>query len=264
MKTIESIKNISHDFSLVLSGGGALGIAHLNIIRLLEDNHLKPKEIIGTSMGAILGACYALDYSDQEIYQFIKKFSNIFKWGKISFSHSSLLATDKIADLFTLLFGDKKISDTVIELKIIATDFNTGNAKVFDKTSNILIKDAVLASMAIPAIFPPVKINDKFYVDGFIASNLPVEFAQYDTIVASNVLGKNSFTDYQEKDYQFFGHTKAILAMLERSLRLVMYNKAQEPLNNKSGVILIEPDVSEFKTFEFHKYDEIIKASYLS
>ena len=259
MNTKEISKKLKGDFSLVLSGGGALGIAHLNVIRMLEDNQLQPKEIIGTSMGAILGACYALNYSDQEIYQFIEKFSNIFKWGKISFSQGSLLSTDKIANLFHLLFGDKKISDAAIELKIVATNFNTGAAKVFDKNSDMTIKEAVLASMAIPGIFPAVKIAHNHYVDGFISSNLPVEFAQYETVLASNVLGKNSFKDFQEKDYQFFGHTKAVINMLERSLRLIMYNKAQEPLSNLPGVILIEPEVAEFKTFEFHKYKEILK-----
>jgi len=258
MNTKEIIKNLDNDFSLVLSGGGALGIAHLNIIRMLEENHLKPKEIIGTSMGAILGACYALNYNEQEIYQFIEKFSNIFKWGKISFSQGSLLSTDKISELFDLLFGDKKISEADITLKIVATDFNTGKANIFDKHTDITIKEAVLASMAIPGIFPPLKIANNYYVDGFISSNLPVEYAEYETILASNVLGKNSFRNYQEKDYQFFGHTKAVLEMLERSLRLIMYNKAQEPLNKKSGIILIEPKVADFKTFDFHKYKEIL------
>jgi NTE family protein len=263
MTTKQLINNLADDFTLVLSGGGALGIAHLNVLRLLNDNHILPKEIVGTSMGAILGSCYALNYSDKEIYQFIESFSNIFKWGKISFSHGSLLSTDKIADLFEILFGNKKISDTQIDLKIVATDFNTGKAKVFDSSTNITIKHAVLASMAIPGVFPPVKVDNDFYVDGFIASNLPVEYAQYSSILASNVLGKNSFKDYQEKNYQFFGHTKAVLGMFERSLRLIMYNNAQTQLSNKSGVILIEPEVSEFKTFEFHKYDEILLESCL-
>jgi len=263
MNNKEKIKNLKRDFSLVLSGGGALGIAHLNVLKLLADNNLKPKEIIGTSMGAILASCYALNYNNEEIYQFIKKFSNIFKWGKISFSHASLLSTDKISDLFFVLFGNKKISDSKIPLKIIATDFNTGQAIVFDQSTDISIKDAVLASMAIPGIFPPVKINNHYYVDGFISSNLPVEFAQYKSILASNVLGKNSFKDFQENDYQFFGHTKAVLGMLERSLRLIMYNKAQEPLKELGDIVLIEPEVSEFKTFEFHKYKEILEASSL-
>jgi len=238
-----------------------LGIAHLNVIRELQENDLHPKEILGTSMGAILGSCYALGYSDSEIYMFITEFSSIFKWGKISFSQSSLLSADKIDPLFTQLYGDKRIADADTTLKIVATDFNTGQAIVFDSNSELLIKDAVLASMAIPGVFPPVKIKDSYYVDGFIASNLPVEFAQYEKIVASNVLGKNSFKQFEEKDYQFFGHTKAVFGMLERSVRLIMYNKAQQALQHQPDTILIEPDVADYKTFEFHKYKEILENS---
>lgn len=254
----EQLKN---EFSLVLSGGGALGIAHLNVLRLLDENQLKPNEIIGVSMGAIIGAAYALNYNQKAIYQYIEQFSNIFKWGKLSFSNGSLLATEKIRELLLLIYQEKKMADVKIPLTIVATDFSTGKAKLFNNNSDTLIVDAVLASMAIPGVFPPVKINNQYLVDGFIASNLPVEYTRYKTILASNVLGKNSFNDYQEKDYTFFGHTKAVLDMLERSVRLIMYNKTHEIVKNNDNIILIEPDVSNFKTFEFHKYKEIVSAT---
>lgn len=255
------LNNLQDDFSLVLSGGGALGIAHLNIIKTLQEEQLKPKEIIGTSMGAIMGACYALDYSASEIYQFIEKFSNIFKWGKLSFSQGSLLSTEKIAELFDVLYGEKSMAETHTSLKIVTTDFNSGHARLFDNNSPIKITEAVLASMAIPGIFPPVKIDQQFYVDGFIASNLPIEYSEYQSILACNVLGQNSFADFKEKDYHFFGHTKAVLEMVERSVRLSMYNNAQKSLQHLNGVVLIEPQVAKFKTYEFHKYKEILQQS---
>lgn len=256
------IKNqLQSEFSLVLSGGGALGIAHLNVLRFLDENQLKPNEILGVSMGAIIGAAYALHYNEKDIYQFIKRFSNIFKWGKLSFSNGSVLATDKIRELFQQIYHDKKMSDVKTPLTIIATDFNNGKAVIFNNDSDVSIIDAVLASMAIPGVFPPVKIQDQYLVDGFIASNMPVEHAQYKTILASNVLGKNSYKDFEEKDYTFFGHTKAVLEMLERSVRLIMYNKTHEIVKNNNNIILIEPEVSQFKTFEFHKYKAILNSS---
>ena len=257
--TIKS--RLQNDFSLVLSGGGALGIAHLNVLRYLDENQLRPSEILGVSMGAIIGAAYALDYSEQDIYEFIKRFSNVFKWGKLSFSNGSVLTTEKIRELFKLIYADKKMSDVKTPLTLVATDFNNGQAIQFNNNSDILIIDAVLASMAIPGVFPPVKIKNQYLVDGFIASNLPVDYARYPTILASNVLGKNSYHDFKEKDYTFFGHTKAVLEMLERSVRLIMYNKTQEVIKNNDNIILVEPEVAKFKTFEFHKYKEIIDAS---
>lgn len=254
-------QQLKNNFSLVLSGGGALGIAHLNVLRMLDENQLKPSEILGVSMGAIIGAAYALNYDEKAIYHFIEQFSNIFKWGKLSFSNGSLLATEKIRELLLQIYQERKMSDVAIPLTLVATDFSTGKAILFTNDSDILIVDAVLASMAIPGVFPPVKINDQYLVDGFIASNLPVEYARYKTILASNVMGKNSFNEFQEKDYSFFGHTKAVLEMLERSVRLIMYNKTHEVVKDNDNIILIEPDVANFKTFEFHKYREIINAS---
>ena len=65
----KSIKaQLKNDFSLVLSGGGALGIAHLNVLRYLDENGFKPSEILGVSMGAIISAAYALHYNEKDIY----------------------------------------------------------------------------------------------------------------------------------------------------------------------------------------------------
>ena len=71
---INEIQN--NNFTLVLSGGGALGIAHLGVLHDLEQQHIKPKEIVGTSMGGIIGACMAIGCNEQEIYNHIKKFSS--------------------------------------------------------------------------------------------------------------------------------------------------------------------------------------------
>ena len=69
-----------NNFSLVLSGGGALGIAHLGVIKELEEKNIKPNELIGTSMGGIVCACLSIGMNEKEIYTNIKEFSNIFNW----------------------------------------------------------------------------------------------------------------------------------------------------------------------------------------
>jgi NTE family protein len=72
IKGIMMIK--SREFSLVLSGGGALGIAHLGVLSDLERANIKPSEIVGTSMGGIIGACYSIGLSEKEIYSHIESF----------------------------------------------------------------------------------------------------------------------------------------------------------------------------------------------
>ena len=80
------IKNLkSNEFSLVLSGGGALGIAELGVIYDLENEGLTPAEIIGTSIGSIIGACIAIGMKEKDVYSLFVEFSNIFNWVQFSF-----------------------------------------------------------------------------------------------------------------------------------------------------------------------------------
>jgi len=74
------IKNFNidtDDFSLVLSGGGALGIAHLGVLHDLEKHNTLPKEIVGTSMGGIIGACISIGMNEKEIYEQVRNFSKV-------------------------------------------------------------------------------------------------------------------------------------------------------------------------------------------
>ncbi|ROR41250.1 patatin-like phospholipase family protein [Caminibacter pacificus] len=182
------------NFSLVLSGGGALGIAHLGVLDDLEEYKLFPSEIIGTSMGGIISAGIAIGMKEKAIFEIIKEFSNVFNWIKFSLSGNAIIKTDKIEKIFDLIFGNKKIKDTTVPLKIIATNLRTTECKVFTKDDDILIKDALLATMAIPGVFEEKEINNEIYVDGFLTQNLGVKEASLDNIIAVDVLGKNSFS----------------------------------------------------------------------
>ena len=87
------IKN--RNFTLVLSGGGALGIAHLGVLADLEKNAITPKEIVGTSIGSIIGACFAIGMREKEIYKRIEDFSAVYKWISFSFSGNAIVESDK-------------------------------------------------------------------------------------------------------------------------------------------------------------------------
>lgn len=251
-------KNIDfNNFSLVLSGGGALGIAHLGVIEDLEKNNIFPSEIIGTSMGGIIGACVAIGLKEKDIFKLFEEFSNLINWVKFSFRGNSLIKSDKLDIIFSDIFGNLRMKDTKIPLKLIATDLLSGEAKIFSKKDNILIKDALLATMAIPGIFEEQTINGKIYVDGFLCENLGVTQAKSKNILAIDVLGINSFEHELPNN---FIKTKNIMDMFEKSLRLLMYNQTKSHLkNSKKQIYLIEPNTKEFKTFHFHKYKKIKK-----
>jgi len=250
------IKNFqTNNFSLVLSGGGALGIAHLGVLHDLEKESLVPSEIVGTSMGGIIGACIAVGMSEADIYQEIETFASVTKWMKFSFSGNAIVDNTKIEAIFTRLFEDKKMKDTNIPLKLIATNLLNGHKRVFTAADDVYIKDAILATMAIPGVFDEHNIEDDTYGDGFLCENLGVNEASFDDVLAVDVLGKNAFEKALPDN---FFKTANVLEMFEKSMRLLIYNQSQTHIrNSEKNIYLIEPVTREYTTFSFHKHAEI-------
>ena len=252
---VKALNSLTKDFSLVLSGGGALGIAHLGVLHDLEMHSLVPSEIIGTSMGGIIGACLALGMSESDIYDVIINFSSVSKWIKFSFSGNAIVDNSKIEAIFTTLYGNKKMKDALIPLKIITTNIHTGKKRVFTSKDDVTIKDAVLATMAIPGIFDEHMIEKHTYADGFLCENLGINEASFDTLLAVDVLGENAFKKSLPDN---FFKTSNVLDMFERSMRIIMYNQTQTHIKNtKKKILLVEPHTSDYATFSFHKHKEI-------
>jgi len=244
-----------HPFSLALSGGGALGIAHLGVLHDMEQQGLVPAEIIGTSMGGIIGACLAIGMTEQEIYRQLDTFSSVSKWIKFSFGGHAIIEHDRIKKILDEIFGSRKMLDTRIPLKLIATMLKNGHKRVFNARDDVLITDAVLATMAIPGIFEAREIEGEIYGDGFLCENLGLSEAEYATVLAVDVLGEGSFEKSLPDN---FFKTSNVLEMFERSMRLLIYNQTQAALKTSDkDILLLEPKTAAYKTFHFHKLDEI-------
>jgi NTE family protein len=252
------IKNFNidtDDFSLVLSGGGALGIAHLGILHDLEKHNTLPKEIVGTSMGGIIGACISIGMSEKEIYEQVRNFSKVSNWIKFSFSGNAVVDNDNIAKIFDALFKNKKMKDTVIPLKLIATNLHNGHKRVFTALDDVFIKDAILSTMAIPGVFEEHIIEGQTYGDGFLCENLGINEASFNNVLAVDVMGENSFEKAMPDN---FFKTANVLEMFEKSMRLLIYNQTQTHIKNSDkNIYLLEPVTMDYKTFQFHKHKEI-------
>lgn len=250
------IDNIPSDFTLSLSGGGALGIAHLGVIADLEIAGKIPSEIIGVSMGSIIGACLAIGMREGEIFRHIETISKITNWAKLAKGGNTILDNTKIAKIFDSLFGETYMHQTKIPLKIIATNLKNGNKRVFDSNDEtILIRDALLCSMAIPGMFPEHTIDNIVYVDGFLCENLGLLDATNGYILAVDALGKNSFKHGLPDNMSKF---KNIMTMFGKSMRLLIHNQTKTNIALcKKNVHLIEPNTEKFETFHFNKAKEI-------
>lgn len=244
--------------TLVLSGGAALGFAHFGVIKSLEEKQIIPNEIIGTSMGAIAGTFLASNYSYKEIENFIEELKYL-KLLKINiFSGNSLIDHTKIRKYLHEKIGNKTFSQLETNLKIIATNIENGELKLFDKinTPNTQIIDAVCASISIPGIFKPYKIENEIFVDGLLTSNFPIEFSTNKKIIGINVITENFV-----KNKKF----KYTPQMIEKSLYILQLNQTKNKIkeNKNKQLKVINIDLEEFKSYEFHKWMQIQEQGYI-
>ncbi len=200
--------------ALVLSGGGARGIAHLGAIKFLEKQGFHFDLVIGTSMGSIIGAGYACGLRPEEMERFLKEFGDtdgLINALDIStaLSRRGLFRRDVIEGYLRKAFNHKTFDDTLIKLVIVAYDITSDELVLLDEGD---IVTAILASTAIPGYFEPVVCEGRILVDGGIANrgDFPVWVARElgaDTIIVVDVSPKwlmGGFLSSQIEDFADF------------------------------------------------------------
>jgi NTE family protein len=242
-------------FSLVLSGGGALGIAHLGVIADMERMGLTPAQIVGTSMGGIVGAQMAIGMSEAQMFERVEEFARVSKWLNLSFDGNAIIKSRRIRAIFETIFGDRTMQDTATPLTLITTDLLTGEKYLFTPESTTPLVDALLATMAIPGVFEEQHIDGRVLGDGFLCANLGIDEATCDTVLAVDVLGSHSFESSLPDN---FFKTANVIEMMERSMRLLILNQTRAALKKTDKTVhLVEPDTAGYKTFHFNKATEI-------
>jgi len=159
---------------LALGGGAARGFAHIGVIQVLEEAGIKPDLVVGTSAGSLVAALYAAGRAGPELARTALAMdeSAITDW---SFPGRGLIRGDALARYVREQTGGRTIEQLPMPLGIVATDLDTGAAMLFQRGDVGL---AVRASSAVPAVFQPVKIGNREYVDGGLVSPVPVRFAR--------------------------------------------------------------------------------------
>lgn len=176
------------DITLVLSGGGARGIAHIGVIEELVKLNVNIASISGTSMGALIGGIYAVGKLE-EFKQWMLKVNRtkIFKLIDFSFSTQGLVKGERIFNEIKEFITDVNIEDLPIKYTATAFDIANGREVVFDRGS---LYNAIRASISIPTIFTPLTLGDSVFIDGGVVNNIPINTAkrvQNDIVIAVNV-----------------------------------------------------------------------------
>jgi len=159
---------------LALGGGAARGFAHIGVIQVLEENGIKVDLVAGTSAGSLVAALYASGKGGKEMQTLAEGMDEgaITDW---SFPLRGLIRGEALARFIRDKTGGKGIEQMVVPLGIVATDLSDGSPILFRSGDT---GTAVRASSAVPAVFQPVKIGQREYVDGGLVSPVPVRFAR--------------------------------------------------------------------------------------
>ena len=173
---------------LALGGGAARGFAHVGVIAVLEEAGIRPQLVVGTSAGSLVAALYASGKTSAQLQQTALNMEEvaITDW-ILPIIGRGIFRGDALAKYVNELVAGRLMENMVIPLGIVATDLGNGNAVLFQKGDT---GTAVRASSAVPAVFVPVKINGREYVDGGLVSPVPVRFARQmgaDLVIAVDI-----------------------------------------------------------------------------
>lgn len=271
--------------ALVLSGGGAKGLAHLSVLKELEENQIPIDYIVGTSMGAVIGGFYAAGYSPQEIENIVlsKDFQNwingqagdYYNYHYVSKEPDPTFFTVElnVKESFSASFKNTIANDAIINFKLaeylagasqaaeydfddLFIPFRAIAAEIFTQEEIILsdglLSEAVRASMAVPFFYNPVRVkNDRLLFDGGIYNNFPVDLAR-EEFSPDVIIGVNVSTPVFE-EYPYDEDEK----LVNQSLFLYLLNKSNPALLGK-GDIYIEPDTKGMSATDFTKVRQLL------
>ncbi len=180
---------------LALGGGAARGFAHIGVIQVLEENGIKPDLVVGTSAGSLVAALYASGHSGRQLGVMAAGMdeATLTDW---AFPLRGAIRGDALARFVRKSTGGKTIEQMALPLGIVATDLDDGQPILFRRGD---AGQAVRASSAVPAVFQPVKIGGREYVDGGLVAPVPVRYAKQmgaDFVIAVDITdppdGKNT------------------------------------------------------------------------
>ena len=159
---------------LALGGGAARGFAHIGVIQVLEEAGIRPDLVVGTSAGSLVAALYAHGKTGAELANLALTMDEgtITDW---AFPGRGLIRGDALARYVREQTGGKPIEQMKLRLGIVATDLDSGAGVLFERGDT---GQAVRASSSVPAVFQPVKIGDREYVDGGLVAPVPVRYAR--------------------------------------------------------------------------------------
>ncbi len=232
--------------AIALGGGFARGMAHVGILKVLEEEGIQVDMVAGTSVGAVIGALYCSGISAKELEELssLVRFSSI---ARFTLSRFGFCTNERLGAFLRKILKVRTFEELKIPLAVTATDFLTGKGVVFRSGSLI---DPVRASCAYPGMFPPVQVDGKLLVDGMLAH--PVPAVPLREMGADRVIGV--FLSSQWTNLKGPRHVFDVIGQC--------FSIAQEKMSGlweSSADLILLPDVSGFSYDDFARAPELVK-----
>jgi NTE family protein len=267
---------------VALEGGGALGEAHIGVLKWFEDHHIPVDYVAGTSMGGLVGGLYATGKTADQLEEILRAADwTLLLGGDTPFQDLSFRRKEDARDIpnaiqiglkngvnlppglnsghqVNLLIDRETLpystihsfDDLPIPFRCVSTELVSGKAYVFGKGS---LSEAMRATISIPGVFAPVRRDNQIFVDGGLVDNLPTDVVR--KMGADVVIGVHlQISAVSAKDIQ------SAFGILGRSVELVI---AETEIRGMAGAdLMVKVDVEKFSTMDYQKTDDLLKAGY--
>jgi NTE family protein len=257
---------------LALSGGGAKGLAHIGVLKVLEENQIPIHMLSGTSMGGVVAAAYAAGRSADEIEQFARSLRPLDVVQRDSTGYG-LLGQEKVAQVVrNAIGGDLTFDQLELPLALTAVDLHTGEEVIISEGS---VVEGVLATTAVPIIFPPLQWQNRHLIDGGLLNPIPFDIVREmgaERVIAVHTL--EGLYDPTEVKIRPQGQgAEAIIRLLlyqtrwtslmnvvEHSWAIVNRRLAQQRLQQSPPDLLIEVTLKGVRLLDLDKIDLCLKS----
>lgn len=233
---------------LAFGGGGAKCFAHLGVAKVLKENGI-PVDLLATcSAGSLIGALIA---NEVELPVIRSKFGEILKrltWFRPTVSKKAIMSQRNFDRIIVDLCGDVDIESLRIPMRIVATNLNTGQLRVFD-TGNL--KRAVAASSAFPGIYKPVAIDGDYYVDGGLLDSIPADICRKE-LGPEGVVISLSLDGYLSREIEHIN----IFSLMYRAIYIPLIHNREKTIRENSDVII---NIFGHQEFNFRNWREIFR-----
>ncbi len=254
-------------FTLVLSGGGMKGLAHIGVLQALAERGLEPELVVGSSMGALIAATWAtgMPLAEMRRRALAVRRKHVFAIAHADMALKRMLSPavyrrEPLEGLIASLVGARTFRDLRRRVLVNTVDLNSGAQVLWGLPGldDVPVAEAVFASCALPGIFPPRVIRGRAYVDGAVVENLPVHLAAAagrGPVVAVNLNALGPF-DAEREGVERTGFAATYI----RGLEMVMQQQSALDLRDwrSPPLVLVQPRVGKVSMFAFDRTDELV------